>query len=293
MLEKLEKKQFTFEDSISRINISYYKSEKKINGELFRKYFIFDIREMTSDKISIIFNDFDKFNNQLLENEFFSSENKNIMVLFLYSQDKKYDINTHRIMYNMEFALKKFVTEDELYDIIFNNSIDLDCDTKICTSDNDECLYSGFNLLYGLNGCGKSQLIFDFYSKLNLKSPIFNMCNDQLNLVNLIQDKSLIEMYLKKLNELNGYNIKSNIGDYLYRLSQILAFSQEQKNIVLLDDMCWGTLDDRNQINVLDTLFEYSCDSSPVVVTSCQSNVKKLVKNRVYKPNIIEVSRKI
>jgi len=293
MLEKLEEKYFKL------VDFPYYEFEKKINNEVFRKYLIIDIRKMPDEKINSIFSDFSSFNCQLLENYFFSLEikkenfdyRKNMIVLFVYSPDRKYQIDKHEALYNMEYAFKKFVTEEELADIVSKSSIEIDYSKIIFYSNNGFSLLPGFNLIYGSNGSGKSRLLFDFYN--NLKNvPVYNMDDWGLDLVgrDRIKDYSLVEMYLNKLNEFNRYREDTPIETYLYRLSQILAYSKEQNNIVLLDDLCWGSLDDRNLINVLDTLFEYSCDNAPVVVTSCQNNIKKLVRSRVYNPNIIEVN---
>lgn len=286
MLQNLEKKQFSFYMNI----IPYYELQRSINNEIFRKYFIIDIREMTDDILSSIFDFFNKFNRQLLEDEFFSYSSKNMMVLFLYSKDRKYDINMQKIMYDMEFALKKFITEEELYDIISKSSIKCDCSNRIYVTDNNISFSQGFNLLYGLNSSGKTTLINEFSDNFN--TQVFNMVNNNLNLTSEIEDISLVKKYLIKLNELNRYKQNTNIMNYLNRLSQILAFCEERNSMVLLDDLCWGMLDDRNKINIIDTLFDYLCsNNSPVVVTSCQSDIKGLVKSRVYKPNIIEVER--
>lgn len=295
MLENLEEKHFDF----NLVGFSYYELEKKINNEVFRKYLVIDIRKMSDDEVNSIFSDFSSFNCQLLENYYFSSEikkenfdyRKNIMVLFVYSPDRKYPIDKHEALYNMEYAFKKFVTEEELADIISKSSIEIDYSKIISFSNNGFSLLPGFNLIYGSNGSGKSRLLFDFYN--NLKNvPMYNMDNWHLNLAGngRIKDYSLVEMYLNRLNEFNRDIEKTAIGNYLYRLSQILSYSKEQNNVVLLDNLCWGSLDDRNTINVLDTLFEYSCDNTPVVVTSCQNNIKKLVRNRIYNPNIIDVN---
>ena len=291
MLENLIKKDFDFDYA----NITYYELDKKINDNIFRKYFIVDIRNMTDDKINSIFDNFDLFNELLLEDKYFLDVSylpfnytKNMMLLFLYDDSKKSVINNHDVLYNMKYAYKKFVTEDELSNIILNSSINLDYSNIVCTSSDGKRLLPGFNLLYGLNGSGKSKLLFDFYSKFNFLIPMYNMYNDDLNLIDMVKDKSLIDSYFRRLNESDKYDINSNIGDYLHRLSQILALSEENSSIVFIDDLCWGSLDDRNQINVLDTLFDYSC-INPVSITSCQSNIKRLVKNRVYSPNIIDL----
>ena len=291
MLDDLLKKQFYF----NYIFYSYYQFEKKINNNIFRKYFIVDTRDMSDREIINIFSDFDLFNEKLLKDDFLSGfgkanfdYSKNTMLLFLYNNKSKHITDNIEILYNMEYGFKKFVTENELADIISEESIYIDYDIPMCMTIDGNELELGFNLLYGLNGSGKTKLLYDFYNQFHCKVPMFNMYNHELNLIDLINDKNLLEMYLKRLNEFDRYDIKSNTGDYLYRLSQILAFSKERNNIVFLDDMCWGSLDDRNQINVIDTLFEYSCDN-PVAVTSCQSNIKKLIKSRVYHPNIIEL----
>lgn len=291
-------KQFVFKPNATTwMDIPYGELDKEINNELFRKYFIFDIRKLSDDELDRIFNNFDEFNYQLLEDIFFKTINeeyfdyrKNMMVLFVYSEDRKYNIDRYSAMSNMKFALKKFVTESELQDIISKSS-SVTNPTNIYTSINGNEIKHGFNLISGLNGSGKTVLLNEISNHFN--TPIFNMDDYYLDLIKSIEDFSQVKKYLKRLNELNRYDESSNIRNYFYRLSQILAFCKDKNNVVLLDNLCWRLLDDRNKINILDTLFDYICDNSTsIVVTSCQSDVKRLVKNRIYKSNIIEVNQK-
>lgn len=292
-------KQFIFKPNTAPwMEIAYGELDKKINNELFRKYFIFDIRKLSDDKLNQIFNNFDEFNYQLLEDIFFKTLDeehfdyrKNMMVLFVYSEDRKYNIDKYSTMSNMKFALKKFVTESELQDIISKSS-SVTNPTTIYTSINGNEIKQNFNLISGLNGSGKTVLLNEISNHFN--TPVFNMDDYYLNLTKSIKDLAQVKKYLKRLNELSRYGENSNIMNYFYRLSQILAFSKEQNNIVLLDNLCWGVLDDRNKINVLDTLFDYSCDNdSSVIATSCQDDIKSLIKHRTYNANIIEVKNNI
>lgn len=73
----------------------------------------------------------------------------------------------------------------------------------------------------------------------------------------------------------------------MYRLSQILEFSAQQKKPVLLDDLRWKALDNRSQIQLVDGLFHYSNNNESVVLTGCDRT--QLIKRRVYNPNIIEL----
>lgn len=282
----------------SSIVIPYSEIDKKINDEVFRKYLIFDIRKLKNNELNSIFNNFDDFNYQILgdvflkqiiDNEHFDYS-KNMIALFVYSKKQKQNIDINKVLYDMKYALKKFITEDELNELLSKNTIKLNPKTKIYYSQLGFSLYNRFNLVHGLNGSGKTVLLNDFSNHFDV--PIFDMSNLNLNLLEKVKDSSLIDNYFQRLTK-DRYEQRINMKDYLYRLSQVMAFSKENNNMILCDNLCWGQLDNVTQINVLDALFDYLCDnSSTIVVTSCQDEVKRLVKNRIYEPNIIEVSRK-
>lgn len=269
-------------------DIPYFEIQKTINNEKFRKYFIIDIRTMPIEELQFIFANFEDFNTELLEHEFFLSHQANMIVLFVYNEEFKYAINIYEALDNMKFAFKKFVTEAQLSQILQQ----CDCkteDMKIAVK-NTSLTLSHFNLIYGGNGSGKSVLLQKIADNYHI--PIYNMSNLGDTIDHQIEQKDFLQNIKKKLNEMNAYPMYSKIGMYLKKLGQILALHKESGDIILLDDLGWNALDERNKINLIDTLYEYTLEESvPVVLTSCQQDVKRLVKLRTRKPNIIEMDK--
>ena len=82
----------------------------------------------------------------------------------------------------------------------------------------------------------------------------------------------------------------SSSSQYLENLSKIIDYCQTQNIPLLLDDLCWYSFDGRNQINVIDALYDYS-HNNDVFFTSSKIGIKQLVKIRSHNPNIIDFNR--
>ena len=117
--------------------------------------------------------------------------------------------------------------------------------------------------MYGLNGSGKTRFLKHMSAKEELPLFLLNQKFDDKNI------------------------LLSNSSQYLENLSKIIDYCQTQNIPLLLDDLCWYSFDGRNQIKVIDTLYDYS-HNNDVFFTSAQDEIKRLVKTRSHKPNIIE-----
>ena len=263
-MANLSMKFVRFDQGNIPYNIPYFELIKTIQKETFQKIFIIDIRKMAKEQVQHIFSNFDSFNDKLLENEYEQSNINNMLTLFLYNPDQIYETSKNNILNNMKYAIKRFVTEEQLITIMINSSL--------------EQVKSSFCLLYKQ----QSKLLSKMAHQEQL--PIYKL-DTKLE----IPPSKYTQLFFQKLNEINRYRIESDIGTYFYQLSQILSFHKEQNKMVLLDNIGFEFLDERNKINIIDTLFDYTIeDKIPIVIASSDENTKELVKKRTYHPLIIE-----
>lgn len=274
----------------------YFTHEIKIHDEIIKKIFIVDIRTMPDELIAEMIDDFTEFQRVVLSDDFYRRgelEEKNLFtysyymdLVFLYNPNRKYKIKKFDILYDPDFALKHFMTEDELQAFLKRNYPTKNLNKETLVELKDKVIkLNHFNYIHGNNGSGKTILLKEISEQI--KVPMFSMDNVGLNLENYISDKDNFRKYLKQLTgqyEIFGY---SDYGKYINRLAQILEFSREHNNMVLLDDLRWGALDSKNKLNVIDTLFDYSLNNEGIVITGC--NQRANIKRRVYKSNIIEL----
>lgn len=310
MLEKLEKCFFTYEKEYENIDedkiifhderiefqyrIPYYINLFLIDGETFRKSFIFDLRNMNDDQLKAIFNNYHYFQEQFCPKHYFRDYSSyafnfknNMEIIFLYDDTSKIG-NQYEIMYDMNYMVKKFMTMEELKQYLEKNF----ARARFANIERvvvDDKIYglTRFNYLYGLNGSGKTVLLNKMANKL--KVPVFNANQQDLDLINYIKRKECIKQYLYSLTGYYDIGNYSSYEKYVHRLSQILEFTKEHGNILLLDDLNWGGLDNLSTIRLVDTLFEFAINNENVLVTGSLDNVKKLVKARTYNSNIIEL----
>ena len=250
------------------MNVPYYEKVIKINGKDFRKIFIIDIRGL--NRCEEIFENFDNFQTQLLADEYYSlpRDTQYPIILSLYFlNDSNKLVNPGRILHNYNYALKNFIDSEE-----FNKIMDQE-DNLIVPNRNSSYIYdekkiqtSNFNLLYGLNGSGKTLFLKYISSKNDI--PLF-MLNQKYD------DKE---------------KLLSSSSQYLENLSHIVNYCHTRNIPLLLDDLSWYSFDGRNQIKIIDTLYEYS-HYNDVFFTSSQDNIKQLVKRRSQNPNIINFKR--
>jgi len=268
---------FTFENK--DIKIPYLKQIQTINGNVFREVYIIDIRSFTDLELENLFINFSEFQELFLESRFYNELpfRFNMMLYFIYDENRKYNFNFNRIKHDYKYAFKNFITENEIKDIFFND-IQLK-EKEVIAFFEGQKITNGFNLIYGRNGSGKTRLLNGLADKLN--TQVFN-----LNSTDTIVDEYVHKKLLKYF-DLSGVCINDS-DKYFYKLSKILTYCSRNDLPILLDDLSWNSLDYRNQIKLVDILFDYS-RAQGTVITTCKSDVKELVKKRVYKPNIIEL----
>lgn len=277
----------------------YFIKDIKVNEEVIKKIFVIDIRNMSDKNIHYLINNFEEFQEVVLANDFFSissPKNKdkfnyryNMDLILLYDKIRKYNIDRTPVLYNMEYAFKKFMTIEELKNYLNRDYKGINFDKeKLIELKNGILKLKRYNYINGLNGSGKTILLNEIANSLNV--PAFSMNDISLDLTNNIQNKENIKKYLYQLT--GSYDVKkySDYEKYIHRLAQVLEFSSEQNNMLLLDDLRWGSLDQRNKINLIDTLFDYSVNNEGVVITGC-SEINN-IKRRIYKANIINLEKR-
>lgn len=310
VLEKLEKCFFTYEKEYENVDedkiifyderiefqyrIPYYINLFSIDGEIFRKSFIFDIRNMEDNQLKAIFDNYQYFQEQFCSKHYFRDYSpyafnfkNNMEIIFLYDDATKIE-NQYEIMYDMNYMVKKFMTMDELKQYLEKSfAMARFYNTERVVIEGKTYELNRFNYLYGLNGSGKTVLVNKMAHKL--KVPVFNANQQDLDLINYIKRKECIKQYLYSLTGSYDVGNYSNYEKYVHRLSQILEFTREHGNILLLDDLNWGGLDNLSKIRLVDTLFEFAINNENVLVTGALDEVKTLVKARTYNSNIIEL----
>ena len=292
----IEEKDYILRNSLVE-DYEYFTKEIKIGDEIIKKIFVVDIRTMSDELIKSLFDDFTEFQRVVLSDDFYMRgelEEKNLFtysyymdLVFLYDPNRKYYINKYYITrFDMQFALKHFMTEDELKLFLNRCYPTKNLNKEILVELKDKVVkLNHFNYIHGSNGSGKSVLLKEISG--NLKVPTFSMDNTDLNLENYIINKDYVKKYLRQLTGLYDVSNYSDYEKYVHRMAQILEFSREHNNIVLLDDLRWDALDSRNKIDLIDTLFDYSLNNERVVITGC--NQRANIKRMVYKSNIIDL----
>lgn len=310
MLEKLEKCFFIYEKEYEPVDedkiifhderikfqyrIPYYIKVFLIDLETFRKSFIFDLRNMEDEQLNAIFNNYQYFQEQFCSNQYFRDYSpylfnfkNNMEIIFLYGDNTKIT-NQYQIMYDMNYMVKKFMTTDEL-NLYLEKNFSSARFANIQRVVVDDKIYglTRFNYLYGLNGSGKTALVNKISNKL--KVPVFNANQQDLDLNNYIKRKECMKQFLYSLTGSYDVGNYSSYERFVHRLSQILQFTKEQGNILLLDDLNWSGLDNLSMIRLVDTLFEFAINNENVLVTGALDDVKSLVKSRTYNSNMIEL----
>lgn len=260
-------------------NMFYITHSQKINNEEFKKYFIIDLRKYSLELINDLLDDFDNFQHALLEDIWFSDKKCQFFLYFIYDETIKLDERIENIKRNIQFAFKDFVTEEELK-IILNkeksHTIDL--------SKKDVNL-SHFNLLYGGNGSGKTHYLKELASIL--KAPYFSLLGASCYNPRILQNP---DDYTKYLQLVLG-SFKSQLSYYKFFID-IMQYTKTNNLPILIDDLGWNALDDLGQLRIVDALAEVSYDGQLVAITACQIDIEKLVRSRVYQPNIIDFPSK-
>lgn len=265
----------------------YYQKEIKVNDEITKKIYICDIRNMSDAQLKVLFDNFWQFKQILLADDFFKHlfYSSNMDLIFLYDKNRKYNINRNQILYDMDYSFKYFMDEEELNYYLSNyKDRSEDSDKKIIDLSEQKIKLDSLNYINGNNGTGKTKLLNEISSVLSV--PVFNMTSKK-DLNENIEDKDAFQKYLYQLTGYYEIDEYSRYYNYAYKLAKILEYSKNHSNIVLLDDLGWNSLDERNKLNLLETLSLYSLDNQGVVLTGC--NESNLVRRRVFKVNVIEL----
>ena len=272
---KALKKEFVYH----YINIPYLEYNEKINGNLFRRNFVIDIRNFNQAELKSLFENYDDFQFYFFQDKFWNNADSrfNMVIYFIYDENVKSSLDLKKVTNNFEYAIKKFVTEKELETTCFNDDINLGSN-DIIASCNGISITNRFNLINGKNGSGKTVLLNDIANKLN--AQVFNLSSDSIECDFVY--KKLLKYF--KINEDYLTGSQKN----LYNLCKVLTFCARNEQPILLDDLQWNSLDSYNQIKLIDLLSDFSI-TNDVVVTSCKEDVKTLVKRRTYEPNIIDL----
>ena len=243
------------------ILVPFFIKDEKINNNLLRRNIIVDIRSIDSD---IIFLNYKDFQEKLLSSYFYNdmrntSTPANIRLYFLYKDNNKY-INNFNILYDKDYALKFFIKERDLSNIKEGNTNITTKKDKIVINDKKIDL-DNFNLIYGLNGSGKTRMLQSISSLLNV--PLFN------------------------LNIFKGVYLRDSV-DCLNNLKYIIDYCDINKIPLLMDDIFWNSFDFRNSIKIVDDLYDYSLKNK-VIVTGCNDSTKSLIKAYTHNPNVINI----
>lgn len=286
--EKCSEVYGKYKETYVIMELPYYEYVDKINYVIFRKNIVLDLTKIDIEKLEYFFNNFSKINNIIGGYYCYNQYDKfrgNHTLLMLYNDDIKSVVykNNYNVLYNFNFLLKDFINIEE-FEKLGDSHIILN-DNKNIIVDDKEINLSGFNLLYGCNGSGKTMLLKSISN--TIKSPIFNLYNG-IDRLYEIESSEIFKYYYKLLTNKDNVVINSYSDHIFYWLSIGFAYGKLENNIVLFDDMCWNGLDSRNKINIIDNLNNYSY-SNGVVTTACQKDVKGLVKGRVYNSNIIDL----
>jgi len=174
-----------------------------------------------------------------------------------------------------EEEFNKYLTKQNTYNNL-NKEVLLDLKGKLLKLNH-------FNYIVGDNGSGKTRLLNEISDYL--KQPIYSLDNFNLDLLDKIKNKEHINKFFSSLT--GDTSLYGSFNNYAYRLSQILEYSLENNNIVLLDDLRWNGLDNLNLVKVVNLLKDYSYENTPVVLTSCDKS--KWMKRKVYNANIINL----
>lgn len=261
-----------------------YVLEEKINSEIFRKNIVVDLRNLDTDTVNDILENYKNVQLDIAEFlNWFRYDRKTDRLLYLYN-DKIKDIVSkyeYSISRNFQLYKKEFIDEEkfnELNDknIIISGANNIKVGNVMVNTE-------GFNLIWGLNGSGKTVLLRQISEFFDV--PIFNYYSKDI----IKLDNSEIFMnYYKKLTGKDEITKYAGIDDVYYGICSGLTYGTSTDNIVLFDDLGWGLIDDFNKVKIIDMLNEYSYNNG-IVMTSCKNDIKKLVKKRVFNPNIIDL----
>jgi len=275
--------------------IKYCVKDIVYGKDILKKIFIIDIRNVNDEYIKYIFENFDEIQRVLLSDIFLEyheieTNNKlstypyNLEFIFLIDKNREYNMNFYKYIYNFDYALKSFMNEEEFNKYITKQNTYNNLNKELLLNLKGKLLkLNHFNYIVGDNGSGKTRLLNEISDYL--KQPIYSLDNYNLDLLDKIKNKEQVNKFFSSLT--GDTSLYGSFNNYAYRLSQILEYSLENNNIVLLDDLRWNGLDNLNLVKVVNLLKDYSYENTPVVLTGCDRS--KWVKRKVYNANIINL----
>lgn len=277
------KNEYVKINGIEKVLLTYVFDEK-INNEIFRKNIVVDLRNLDMKDVTYVLKNYEGVQLDIADFfNWFGSDRKNDRLLYLYNDKIKDIVSEYEyfISKNLKLYKKEFIDEDrfsqiEDKNVIVNNSNNI-------MINNVKVNMNGFNLIWGLNGSGKTVLLRQISEFLDV--PIFNYYSKDI----IKLDNSEIFMnYYKKLTGKDEITKYTGIDDVYYGICNGLTYGTLNENIVLFDDLGWGLIDDYNRVKIIDILNEYSYNNG-IVMTSCKNDIKRLVKKKVFNPNIIDL----
>lgn len=266
--------------------IKYFIKDIAFENDVIKKYFIIDIRTLSNDEMSDIFVNFDEVQRVLLSDYFYGCDElylNNLELLFLIRQGQELDINKFDFLYNMNYSLKSFMTEEEL-EVLLNKEFSFRNLNKehFVRLKEQYVKLNHFTYISGNNNSNKTKMLRDISNALYI--PCFSLGDLSVSLDRDIRNENSLKQIIYGLTGNYECDKYSGYGQYIYRLAQMLEFSKERRNPVIFGDLRWGLLDIRNRIKLIDYLAYYSYEHTPVVLTGGQ---EELIKKKVYKANII------
>lgn len=291
----MDKKQVTL-----KYPIEYYVKDIKVGTDIIKKYFIIDTRSLQKEKIQYVFENFREIQEKILSDYFYehykleknnslSTYPFNLELIYLVDEKQKYDIYKYSFLYNMEYALKSIMNESELLNLLNKEYTFKNLDKEILLTLKDRVIkLNHFNYIQGDNGSGKTMMLKEISKILDVR--MFSLDDRSLNLENKIEDIESLNNIIYSLTGSYEIDKYSDYSKYISRLSQILEFSKENNNIVLLDDLRWLSLDSRNRVKLKNALADYSYEYMPIVITGYKQAEE--IKRKVYKSNIILANNK-
>lgn len=270
-------KKFYLKNGPLEINTYWY--TQKIEGNPFKKFYIVDLRRLNEEEILSVFKEFSTIQDELVRNDFFNKKVAHRLYLYFLCDDKsKYNNIAQEAVRDIRFAFKLLVDKNDL-DLILANNVDIDCvNPEENLSINGKNIKVGnFNLLFGVNGSGKTVLLKEIGEYYNVTPHNMMRIGDTSKVT--LEDTKYLHAFVSESDYMYNY--------FLYLMS-IIRMAKNTDTPILIDDLGWNGLNDINQIKIA-TLLNEAAFTNRTFVTAPQNDIKSLVRASIYNPNIIEL----
>lgn len=259
-------------------HLEAYGYEQKINDEVFKKFYILDLRKLNEDDLKALFEDFNNIQEELAESDYFNRVAHNLYIYFLCDDKNKLENLAYNATRDIRYAFKQIINKEELSIILDDNKdYRLDNTQESLSINNKNIIIDNFNLIYGPNGSGKTVLLNELGESYGIVPANMMLIPERKKIT--LRDSLYLHSFITEDKDIYNY--------YLYLMS-LIRYAKTNNTPILIDDMCWNSLDDINQIKIATILNEASFENR-VFVTAAREQVKKLIKATVYHPNIIEL----